>query len=94
MINPLYKYSKYNKKFLYSPIHKYLPYCKKMMNSIKKNLISYIRNKAPNIDGAKSISCTFDKYVKSNNNEKPKQDDKPFFFLKKKKRFIRLKKFF
>ena len=91
MENPSYKY---NKKFLSSPIHKYLPYCKKNDEKYKKNLISYIRNKAPNIDGAKSVSCAFAKYAKNNNNEKPKQDDKIFFFVKKKKKIYSTKKIF
>ena len=91
MINPSYKY---NTKFLSSPIHKYLPYCKKNDEQYKKNLISYIRNKAPNIDGAKSVSCAFARYAKNNYNEKPKQDDKLFFFLKKKKKIYSNKKVF
>ena len=91
MINPSYKY---NQKFSSSPIHKYLPYCKKNDEQYKKNLISYIRDKTPNLDGAKSVSCAFAKYAKNNNNENPKQDDKLFFFLKKKKKIYSTKKVF
>jgi hypothetical protein len=92
MINPSFKY---NKKYISSPIHKYLPYCKKDDEKYKKNLISYIRNEAPTLDGgAKSVSCIYAKYIKNNENEKPKEDDIPFYFIKKKKKIFSTKKIY
>ena len=92
MINPSYKY---NKKYISSPIHKYLPYCKKDDEKYKKNLISYIRNEAPTLDGgAKSVSCIYAKYMRNNENEKPKEDDIPFYFIKKKKKIFSTKKIY
>ena len=92
MVNPSYKY---NKKFISSPIHKYLPYCKKDDEKYKNNLISYIRNETPGLNGgAKSVSCVFANYMNNNNNEKPNEDDVPFFFMKKKKKIYSTKKIY
>ena len=92
MVNPSYKYSK---KFISSPIHKYLPYCKKDDEKYKNNLISYIRNETPGLNGgAKSVSCVFANYMNNNNNEKPNEDDVPFFFMKKKKKIYSTKKIY
>ena len=91
MINPSYKYN----SRMSSPIHKYLPYCKKNDEEYKKNLILYIRNKAPGLNnGAKSVSCPFALYTESNYIERPKEDYLQFFALKKKKKIYSTKKIF
>ena len=92
MINPSYKY---NKKFMNSPIHKYLPYCKKNDEKYKKNLISYIRNGLPVLNGGtKSVTCAFADYIKNNRNKKIKEDEFHFYFLKKKKKIYSTMKVF
>ena len=88
MVNPSYAFSK---KFTSSPIHKYLPYCKKDDEKYKKSLISYIRKKAPLLNGApKSVTCT---YANNNINQK-NNDEMNFFVLKKKKKIYSQKNVF
>ena len=92
MINPSYKY---NKKFMSSPIHKYLPYCKKDDEKYKKNLISYIRNGVPALNGGtKSVTCAFSDYINCSEKEKIKEEEFHFYLLKKRKKIYSTMKIF